>query len=180
MRMLGSFPSIPGAALAMPGVVAVVTAKDLVAAGVKPLPHAAMFKRADGSGAVSPPRFPPGAGRDPFLRRSRRRRDRCKRAIRHAMRSKPSRWRSKTCPPCMAVTDAVAPGAPVVWHEAPDNIAAEARYGDAKAVEAVFAAAAHVVTLDPPGQPAAGAGFHRAAYRAGLARQSAPIASPSA
>jgi carbon-monoxide dehydrogenase large subunit len=40
-------------------------------------------------------------------------------------------------------------GAPVVWHEAPDNIAAEARYGDAKAVEAVFAAAAHVVTLDP-------------------------------
>ena len=47
LRML-----LASAALALPGVVAVVTAKDLVAAGVKALPHAAMFKRADGSGAV--------------------------------------------------------------------------------------------------------------------------------
>ena len=37
------------AAEAMPGVVAVYTGADLVAAGVKPIPGALAFKRADGS-----------------------------------------------------------------------------------------------------------------------------------
>ena len=43
---------------------------------------------------------------------------------------------------------ALAPGAPVICPEAPDNIAAEARYGDAKAVAEAFAKAAHTVSLD--------------------------------
>ena len=43
---------------------------------------------------------------------------------------------------------AVAPGAPVVWPNAPDNIAAAMSYGDAAAVEKVFASARHVVSLD--------------------------------
>ena len=136
------------AALALPGVVAVVTAKDLVAAGVKPLPHAAMFKRADGSGAVSPPRFPLALDVIRFSGEAvaaviAQTRDQARDAIEAIA------LEVEDLPAVMAVTDAVAPGAPVVWHEAPDNIAAEARYGDAKAVEAVFAAAAHVVTLDP-------------------------------
>src|SRR2546430_2719553 len=44
--------------------------------------------------------------------------------------------------------EATKPGAPVVWAEAPDNIVAAMSYGDAAAVEAAFANAAHKVSLD--------------------------------
>lgn len=44
------------AALAMPGVLQVVTGADLVAAGVKPIPGASGFTRADGSPCAAPPR----------------------------------------------------------------------------------------------------------------------------
>jgi carbon-monoxide dehydrogenase large subunit len=43
---------------------------------------------------------------------------------------------------------ATTPGAPTLTDAAPDNIAAEMRHGDAKATEAAFAQAAHVVRLD--------------------------------
>jgi carbon-monoxide dehydrogenase large subunit len=43
---------------------------------------------------------------------------------------------------------ATKPGAPAVWREAPDNIVAAMSYGDAAAVEAAFAKAAHKVSLD--------------------------------
>jgi len=42
---------------------------------------------------------------------------------------------------------AIEAGAPQLWPEAPNNIAAESRYGDAKACDAAFAKAAHVVEL---------------------------------
>src|ERR1700722_3742937 len=42
------------AAMAMPGVVAVLTGADLVAAGVKPLPVEPMFQRPDGSPGATP------------------------------------------------------------------------------------------------------------------------------
>src|SRR5690606_18690241 len=45
-------------ARAMPGVVAVYTGADLVAAGVQPLPGVAGFPRPDGSPAVTPERHP--------------------------------------------------------------------------------------------------------------------------
>ena len=43
---------------------------------------------------------------------------------------------------------AVADGAPLVWPDAPDNVACEMRHGDAAATERRIRAAAHVVTLD--------------------------------
>src|SRR6201999_3199105 len=43
---------------------------------------------------------------------------------------------------------AVKPGAPAVWPDAPDNIVAVMSYGDAAKVEAAFASAKHVVSLD--------------------------------
>jgi aerobic carbon-monoxide dehydrogenase large subunit len=52
--------------------------------------------------------------------------------------------------PLPAVVDverAVLPGAPVLWSEAPDNIAIRWRSGDPAAMEAVFATAAHVTRL---------------------------------
>ena len=50
-----------------------------------------------------------------------------------------------------AVTDpkaALASDAPRVWDGVPDNVVAAMSYGDAAAVEAAFAKAAHVVSLD--------------------------------
>ena len=44
--------------------------------------------------------------------------------------------------------EAIKPGAPVVWPEAPDNIVAAMSYGDAAKVEEAFAKAAHMVSLD--------------------------------
>src|SRR6185437_14341806 len=44
--------------------------------------------------------------------------------------------------------EAIKSGAPVVWPEAPDNIVAAMSYGDAAAVEAAFAKAAHKVRLE--------------------------------
>jgi len=44
--------------------------------------------------------------------------------------------------------EAIKPGAPVVWAEAPDNIVAAMSYGDAAKVEETFAGAAHTVSLD--------------------------------
>jgi carbon-monoxide dehydrogenase large subunit len=53
--------------------------------------------------------------------------------------------------PLPAIVDthaAAQPEATRVWEEAPGNIACEKRHGDAKAVDAAFAQAAHVVALD--------------------------------
>jgi len=53
--------------------------------------------------------------------------------------------------PLDAVTDparAVAPDAPQIWDIAPGNVLTEVEMGDAEAVTAAFAAAAHRVTLD--------------------------------
>ncbi len=136
------------AARAMPGVVRVVTGAELAAAGVKALPHAAAFKRADGSPAVSPPRFPLALESIRFAGEA------VAAVIAHTREQARDALEAialevEDLPAVMAVTDAVKPGAPVVWPAAPDNIAAEARYGDVTKADAVFAAAAHVVTLDP-------------------------------
>ena len=66
------------------------------------------------------------------------------------------RFKDKTGEPWMG-QDSMSPygaywirkhGAARVWDNAPDNIAAEARHGNAAAADAAFRAAAHVVTLD--------------------------------
>ncbi len=44
--------------------------------------------------------------------------------------------------------EAIKPGAPLVWPEAPDNVVASMSYGDAAKVEEAFSKAAHVVSLD--------------------------------
>ena len=55
------------AALAMPGVLLVVTGADLVAAGAKPVPGVAGFVRADGTPARSAPRHALAVGRVRFV-----------------------------------------------------------------------------------------------------------------
>lgn len=135
------------AALAVPGVAAVYTGADLVADDIGTIPTLPIFKRPDGSPMAAPPR----------------------RLLAHdvvrfagepvAAVLAPSRADAQTAaeaivvdyeilPAVVSPADALAPGAPVVWPDAPDNIAAAMSYGDAAATEAAFAKAKHVVSLD--------------------------------
>ena len=134
-------------ALAMPGVIAVLTGADLVAAGVKPLPLAPIFKRPDGSPGATPLR--PGLAHETV------------RFVGEAVVALVAQTREQAkdaveaiaveydeLPVVTELTQATADGAPVLWPAATGNIAAQMVHGDAAATDAAFAAAAHVVTLD--------------------------------
>src|SRR5271168_5305048 len=135
------------AAKAMPGVEAVYTGADLIADDIGTIPTLLVFKRPDGSPMTVPPR----------------------RLLAHEIvrfAGEPvaavvatSRVAAQSAAEAIAVEyevlpsvvdplEATRPGAPAVWAEAPDNIVAAMSYGDAAAVEAAFARAAHVVLLD--------------------------------
>ena len=135
------------AAAGMADVVAVYTGADLVTEDIGTLPTLMVFQRADGSPMNVPPR----------------------RLLAHeivrfageavvAVVAK-SRVAAQAAAEAIAIDYEVLPavvdpvtaakrGAPVVWEGAPDNVAAAMSYGDAVAVEAAFAKAAHVVSLE--------------------------------
>jgi aerobic carbon-monoxide dehydrogenase large subunit len=131
----------------MPGVVAVYTGADLVAAGVKPMPGPGGFPRADGSAAVSAPRRALALGRvrcvgEPIAAV-------VASSLAAARAAADSVWADcEELPAVVDPFDAMKPGAPHLCDEAPDNIAAEMRHGDAAATAAAFASAAHVVSVD--------------------------------
>ncbi len=135
------------AARAMPGVLHIATGADLVAAGVKPMAGSAGFKRADGRPSAAPLR----------------------RALAHeivrfvgepvaavvALNLQQARDAAEAIaidydelPMAVSMDAATAPGATALCAEAPDNIAAETRYGNAQATAAAFASARHVVKLE--------------------------------
>src|SRR6202171_2420888 len=135
------------AASEMPDVEAVYTGADLIADDIGTIPTLSVFMRPDGKPMTVPPR-----------------RLRAHEIVRFA--GEPvaavvatSRVAAQTAAEAIAVDyevlpsvvdpmAATRPGAPVVWASAPDNIVAAMSYGDAAAVEASFANAAHVVSLD--------------------------------
>ena len=133
------------AARSMPGVVAVYTGEDLAAAGVKPLAAQGM-KRADGTSVPA---------ERPVLARA---------VVRFvgepvaavvaesaeaARAAAAAVWLdAEELPAVVDPLQAMGGGAPVLWPQAPDNVAAEMRHGDAAAVAAAFTRAAHTVSLD--------------------------------
>ncbi len=135
------------AALAMPGVLAVYTGADLVAAGVKPMTPPAGFPQPDGKPMNPTPRQvlaldmvryvgEPVAAVVATTREAAR-------AAADAV--------AVDIEPLPAVSDALAataPGAAQVWRGAPGNVLAQLRHGDAAATEAAFACATHRVALD--------------------------------
>ena len=134
-------------ALAMPGVIAVLTGADLVKAGVKPLPIAPIFKRPDGAPGATPLRPALAHEAVRFIGETvaaliAETRDQANDAL-DAIEVE-----YEELPVVTGVEEAVAEGAPLVWPEASGNIAAQMRHGDAAATEAAFAKAAHVVSLD--------------------------------
>jgi carbon-monoxide dehydrogenase large subunit len=135
------------AALAMPGVVAVLTGADLAAAGVKPLPLAPIFKRPDGSPGATPLR--PALAHEvvrfvgeAVVAVAAETLEQAKDAI------EAIEVEYDDLPVVTALSDAVAEGAPLIWPAATNNIAAQMKHGDKAATDAAFAAAAHVVSID--------------------------------
>lgn len=135
------------AARAMPGVVAILTGDDLVRAGVGVFPGPNGFERPDGSRGVAPPRRPLAHERVRFVGEA-------VAAVVAESRLAAIDARDailvdyEDLPAVVDLDDAIAPHAPLVCEEAPGNLAAVMRHGDAAAAEAAFRTAAHVVSLE--------------------------------
>ena len=130
-----------------PGVMAILTGRELVSAGVKPIPNSADFKRADRSPTASPPHYALAVDVVRFVgepvaaviaETATSARDAAEQIV----------VDYEPLPAVVDVAAAVAPGAPLVIERAPDNIACEARHGDPRATDKAFARAKHVVVLD--------------------------------
>jgi carbon-monoxide dehydrogenase large subunit len=150
-------------AIALPHVLAVLTGSDMLADGLKPIPHAVRtghpaditLDNADGSPPFIPPHYPMAIDE-----------------VRHvgdivAMVVATSRAAAKDAAECMLVDyaelppvvhsrDAVAPGAPRAWSDAASNFCLDASVGDATTADAAFAAAAHIVRFSTSVQRIAG------------------------
>jgi aerobic carbon-monoxide dehydrogenase large subunit len=132
-------------ALAVPGVRAVYTAADLLAEGIGPLPCSLKLPEADG--LVVPPRLALAQGTvrhvgDPVA---------CVVADTPQAALDGAEQVLVDYEPLQAIVDprqALAPDAPAIWPIAPGNRAFRFRRGDAEAVAAAMAEAAHVVGLD--------------------------------
>jgi len=140
------------AALERPGVLAVLTGRDYLADGLAPIPNNPVppdlpLANLDGSPVFVPPDYPlaidkvrhVGEGVALVVAESR---TAAIEAAEHVV---------VDYDPLPAVVDpkgASAPGAPAVWKEAPNNICVDGERGNAAAVEAAFARAAHVTRLD--------------------------------
>ena len=134
------------AALAMPGVLAVWTGAQLVAAGVKHLPGSPAFKRAGGQPGATAERRPLAHERVRFVGEP------VVAVVAETLQQARDAAEAvyvdyRDLAAVTTVADATAPGAPILCDGAPDNISAEARYGNAAATDAAFAQAAHVVRL---------------------------------
>ena len=135
------------AAREMPGVVAAYHGADLVAAGVKPIPGSSGFPRTGGAPGATPPRHILAHERTRFVGEAV--------AVVLAATMEQARDAAEAVqvdydelPMVVTLAAALADGAPVVCDDAPDNIAAEMRHGNAAATAQAFAGAAYVVRLD--------------------------------
>ena len=134
------------AAKAMPGVLAVLTGADLIAAGLGNMPSGMAFKMRDGKDMPKPaqPILTTDKVRfvgDPFAVVVAETRKQAKDAAEAVVAD------IEVLPAVTNPADAVAPGAPVLFEATPGNVILDFHHGDTAAVEAAFAKAAHVTTL---------------------------------
>ena len=130
---------------AMPGVLAVLTAADVVADGLGDMPCQALIPGRDGKPAVATPY--------PILARDRVRHvgDPVAMVIAETVAAATDAAEAveidyDALPSVGDIETASAPGAPSVWNDALDNVCVDWETGDASAVEHAFAGAAHVVS----------------------------------
>ncbi|TAK45924.1 MAG: xanthine dehydrogenase family protein molybdopterin-binding subunit [Betaproteobacteria bacterium] len=134
------------AARAAPGVIAAWSIAELRADGVGHIPFPPLFKRADGSPMAAPPRTLLAEGKvfyvgQPVVAVIAETREQAQDAAELAQ------LEYDELPCVVDPRRAVQAGAPQLWPDAPGNIAAEQRYGDARAVDEALAGAAHVTRL---------------------------------
>ena len=142
-------------AMAVAGVRAVLTGADLLADGLKPIPHNTrptsppdiLLQNRDGSEALMVPHYPLPADKARFVGEA------VVMVVGDTLAAaKDGAERvSIDYQPLPSVSDTVsasAPDAPCVWDHAPNNICIDAEVGDAAATAAAFARADHVVRLD--------------------------------
>ena len=134
------------AARPAPGVLDVILAADLEAAGFGPLSQGGSYQNRDGSAMNEPKRPSLAKGKVRFVGEA------------VALVVAESRAEARDAveliewdvEPLPAATDeltAAAPGATQIHHEAPGNLGLDWEFGDAQAVDAAFAEAAHVTRL---------------------------------
>jgi len=143
------------AALATPGVIAVLTGADAAADRLRPIPHRPVptnpheFPLAGraGSDVFVPPHPPLPADRARFVGE----------AVAMVVAETPAAATDGAervavdydpLPSVTATPDAARAGAPTVWNEPGGNVCVDSVAGNARAAEAAFARAAHVVRLD--------------------------------
>ncbi|MGQ0509342.1 MAG: xanthine dehydrogenase family protein molybdopterin-binding subunit [Betaproteobacteria bacterium] len=134
------------AALAMPGVVAVITGAELAAAGLKPIPAAAPFKWRDGS--EQRPALRPSLAHEvvrhvgePVVLVVAETQAQAQDAAEAVM------VEFDELPAVVTAAEALEPGAPQIHPGAPGNLVLDFEAGAAAATEAAFATAARVVKL---------------------------------
>ena len=135
------------AAKAAPGVVSVLTGKDVAADGLGGLPCGWLVKNKDGSNMVEPPHPALAHGKvrhvgDPIVMVIA-----TSKACAHAAAGLVE-INYDALPGVGLLADAVKPGAPAVWDEAPGNLCYDWHIGDAATTDAGFAKAAHVIEID--------------------------------
>jgi carbon-monoxide dehydrogenase large subunit len=142
-------------ALEAPGVIAVLTGRDALADGLQAIPHRPVptnphevpLRSRDGSPFFLAPHPPLPADRARFVgeavamvvaETAAAARDAAERVV--------VDW--APVPAVVATGDAAGAGAPPVWDESASNVCVDSESGDAAAVDAAFARAAHVVRLE--------------------------------
>jgi len=139
------------AAREAPGVLAAYTIAELKADGLQPMPFPPLFKRGDGSPMAAPPRHALAEGTvfyagQPVAAIVAGTREQAQDAAELV---------SVDYEELPAVTDvfaAGADGAPTLWPQAPGNVSAEGRIGDAAKCDAAFAAAHRVAKVSVDNQ----------------------------
>ncbi|HTP94383.1 MAG TPA: xanthine dehydrogenase family protein molybdopterin-binding subunit [Burkholderiales bacterium] len=168
------------AALAAPGVLAVLTGADCIAGGLNPIPHRPLpasppdisVRNSDGSAFWFAPHHVLPADRARYAGEA------VAMVVAESVQGARDaaelvRIDYRPLPAVAATAAAVRPDAPRVWDERPSNVCIDADVGDAGATEAAFARAAHTVRLDTwvrrvtgvPMEPRAAVGSYDAATR---------------
>ncbi len=134
-------------ASAMPGVLAILTAADLDAAGFGPLRCPMNVPQRDGSPMKTPPRPSLAVGKVRYVGEA----VACvvaETAVQAKDAAEAVQLDIETLPAVTAPHEALKPGAPQIHDEAPSNLVLDFHYGDAEAVKKAFADAAHVTRLE--------------------------------
>jgi carbon-monoxide dehydrogenase large subunit len=144
-----------GAALKVPGVIAMLTGADAAADGLRPIPHQPVptnphelkLRNRDGSEPFISPQLPLPADRVRLVGE----------AVAMVIAETAAAARDGAeavqveydpLPVVVTAADAMAHGAPRVWGQAVSNLCVESEAGDAAATEAAFRRAAHVVRFE--------------------------------